>query len=320
MTFTVLRTAAGAPVAPCVIRALQSMPGVRVVAVDAEPLSCGFQLADAHYVVPLVSSPTFLPAMLRICQQESVDVLFPDLDEELPLLAGAQGEFAAIGTRILVSSPETIRTCFDKYTTYQFFREHGIPTPKTYLPEHLGHEQNLRFPMIVKPRSGRGSTDVFKVTNPEEFLFFVDYAKNPIVQEFVHGTEYTIDTLSDLEGNFLYCSVRQRIATDSGISVKGRTVSHPVINEYAKRIANALGIIGPGCLQCIEREDGQVKFTEVNPRIGGGIALSMAAGAPIVTDSVKLMRGEAPEGLKAYRPGLIMLRYWAEVFTGKDVL
>jgi len=314
MTFTVLRTAAGAVVAPFMIKALKSIPDVRVVAVDADPLSCGFLLADKYYTVPAVASLEFLPMMLKICKQESVDLLFPDLDEELPLLAEGKNEFEAIGTSILISNPTTIRTCYDKYYTYQFLQEHGIPTPKTYLPEQLS-EQDVQFPLIVKPRCGRGSKNVFKARSWKELQFLIEYIENPIIQEFVNGIEYTIDTLSDLEGNFLYCSIRQRIATDSGISIKGRTISHPDIYKYTKHIVERLKIIGPGCLQCIESNDGEVKFTEVNPRIGGGAVLSLAAGAPIVTDIVKLVRGEAPDGLKAYQTGLIMLRYWEEVFT-----
>ena len=301
--------------APFMIKALKSIPDVRVVAVDADPLSCGFHLADKHYVVPLVQSSEFLPLMLQICQRESVDLLFPDLDEELPLLAEAKSEFEAMGTRVLISSPQTIHACFDKYNTYHFLQEWGIPTPKTFLPEHLDLKPDVQFPLIVKPRSGRGSKNVFKVSNQKELQFFLDYVENPIIQEYVNGIEYTIDTLSDLEGCFLYCSIRQRIATDSGISIKGRTISHPDIYKYTKHIVERLKIIGPGCLQCIESNDGEVKFTEVNPRIGGGATLSLAAGAPIVTDIVKLVRGEAPDGLKAYQTGLIMLRYWEEIFT-----
>lgn len=319
MTLTVLRTAGGSPVAPFVISALKSLPDVRVVAVDADPLSCGFSLADAHYVVPAVASPPFFSELMRICRQESVDLFFPDLDEELLLLAETQRQFAALGTRVLVSSPETIRMCIDKYATYEFFRRHDIPTPKSFLPEQLADGRDLSFPLVVKPRNGRGSKNVFTVTNQQALHFFVDYVANPLVQEYVDGVEYSVDTLSDLEGNFLYCSVRQRIATDSGVSIKGKTVAHPVIRVYSERIVNHLKITGPACLQCIERADGQIQFIEVNPRIGGGAVLSLAAGAPLVSDVVRLARGEAPQGLQNYRTGITMLRYWQELFFDSDV-
>jgi carbamoyl-phosphate synthase large subunit len=317
MTFTILRTAAGSAVAPSVIQALKSLPDVRVIAVDAASLSCGFHLADAHYVVPPVQHPDYLKVMLQICLEERVDLFFPDLDEELPLLAEAREEFQAAGTRVLVSSPKAIRSCFDKYRTFQFLRKRRIPTPNTCLAEEFRAGRGISFPLIVKPRQGRGSQKVFKVTNSEELEFFQKYVPGPIVQEFWEGMEYTIDTLSDLEGNFLYCSIRQRLATDSGISIKGRTLSHPGIEQYSRRIVEGLGIVGPACLQCIENGKGELRFIEVNPRIGGGIALSLAAGAPILSDIVRLVRGEEPEGLKNYQTGLLMLRHWQEIFYRK---
>ena len=138
MTFTILRTAAGSPVAPFVIRALQSIPDIRVVAVDSDPLSCGFHFADAHHVVPPVSDPNFLEAMLDVCRKERIDLVFPDLDEELLLLARSRQAFEALGTRVLLSHPEAIETCLDKYATYRFFCRMSIPTPETHLPADLG--------------------------------------------------------------------------------------------------------------------------------------------------------------------------------------
>lgn len=314
MAFTVLRTAAGAPVAPFVIKALKQIPGVRVVAVDCDPLSCGFAFADRHYQVPRVDAEGFLETMLEICRQESVDLLLPDLDEELALLAAARDRFLALGTRVVVSAPDVIRECTDKYRTFLFFRDRGIPTPETWLPEEVGAGQSLRLPVIVKPRCGRGSSGVFRAGSRKELEYSLERVTNPLIQEFVDGVEYTIDTMSDLEGKFLYCSVRQRLATDSGISVKGRTVVHPVISEFTRRIVEGLPIAGPACVQGIEDKDG-IKFTEINPRLAGGVPLSIAAGAPILTDLVRLARGAHATGPAAYHGNLLMIRFWEDVFV-----
>lgn len=318
MAFTVLRTAAGAPVAPFVIRALKQIPDIRVVAVDCDPLSCGFAFADRHYAVPRVGAEGFLETMLEICKRESVDLLLPDLDEELALLATARDRFLALGTRVVVSAPDVIRECTDKYRTFRLFRSRGVPTPETWLPDEVGVGPSLRFPVIVKPRSGRGSTGVFKAESREEMEYFLDRVTNPLIQEFVDGVEYTIDTLSDLQGKFLYSSVRQRLATDSGISVKGRTVVHPVISAFTQRIVEGLPIVGPACVQGIEDKEG-IRFTEINPRLAGGVPLSIAAGAPILTDLVRLARGDSARGPATYRGNLLMLRFWEDVFVDEKI-
>ena len=152
MPYTILRTAAGSPVAPSIIRALKTLPDVRVIAVDADALSCGFLVADQAYTVPRVDAPDFLKTLLAICADEAVDLLFPDLDEELPLLARHRAAFEALGTQVLLSATAAIDTCRDKYATYTFFCEQGIPTPATLLPEDLAGAQDLSFPLLVKPR------------------------------------------------------------------------------------------------------------------------------------------------------------------------
>jgi carbamoyl-phosphate synthase large subunit len=317
MTFTVLRTGAGSPVAPFVIRTLQEIPDVRVVAVDCDPLSCGFAFADRHHVVPRVDAEGFLEAMLEVCRQESVDLLLPDLDEELSLLSAARDRFLALRTRVVVSAPDVISECTDKYRTFRLFRNLGIPTPETWLPEEVSRGRPLRFPVIVKPRNGRGSSDVFKAQGREELEYVLERVTNPVVQEFVNGPEYTIDTMSDLEGRFLYCSVRERLATESGISVKGRTVVHNGISEFVRQIVDALPVVGPGCVQGIESKDG-IRFTEINPRLAGGVALSVAAGAPVLADLVRLARGDQATGPASYRGKLLMLRFWENVFVEEE--
>jgi carbamoyl-phosphate synthase large subunit len=312
MPFTVMRTAAGASVAPFTIQQLRSVPDVRVIAVDIDRYASGFHFADAAYVVPRVGSPGFLERMLEICERESVDLLFPDLDEELVLLAEARERFHAVGTRVLVSASSALAVCTDKFRTHQFFVANEIPSPHSVLPEEI--PERVEFPLIVKPRSGRGGSGVHRVRNRRELDFFLDYVDRPIVQECLEGMEYTVDTMSDLEGRYLYCSVRERLATDSGISTRGRTVVHGEIAGMVERIVGLLGLVGPGCVQCFELPGGELRFTEINPRIAGSAVLSMAAGAPIVTDAVRLARGEEPEGLRSYRPGTVMLRYWEQIF------
>jgi len=316
-TLTVLRTAAGSAVAPFVIRALRRIEGVRVVAADSDPLSCGFAFADRSVVVPRADSPEYVAALLDVCEREAADWLFPDLDEELPLLARERKRFEERGTRVVLSEARAIERTVDKLETARFLGERGFPTPKTWLAADFLAGRDGGFPLILKPRRGRGGAGVRRVDGAEELDFHRRRNPDLLAQEWLRGTEYTIDTLSDLQGRFLYASVRERIATDSGISIKGRTARHPGIEGQVRAIAEALPLSGPACVQGIDDGSG-IRFTEVNPRLGGGVALSIAAGAPILSDLVRLLRGEPPVGPTDFRAGLVMLRHWEEVFIDEE--
>ena len=43
-----------------------------------------------------------------------------------------------------------------------------------------------------------------------------------IIQEYLPGKEYTVDVLSDLDGNSLLAIPRERIEVKAGISSKGK--------------------------------------------------------------------------------------------------
>lgn len=313
MKLRILRTGAGSPVAPGVIRHLRSLGDVEVVAADMDPLSVGFSFANNSVVVPCATSAELVPRLLDVCSAEKIDVLFPDVDEEFLPIVRAKAAFSARGVRILLSSELTIETCTDKLLLSRALTKLGIACPEVYRREDAV-EGRVAFPVFVKPREGRGSRGAYRADDFEALTQALSRLQAPVVQELVSGNEYTIDTLCSLEGRFLYASVRERLSVDSGVSIKGRTVSHPDLERLAGQVAEGLGIIGPGCLQCIVGPDGRARFIDCNPRLGGGTLLSVAAGADVIGDTVRLLRGEPIRGRTGYRPGLTMVRRWEETF------
>ena len=104
---TILRTAAGSPNTVTQYQAFQAM-GCRIVGVDCDPASVGFQFADAAHVVPRVGEPSYLARMLEVCREERVELFLPALDEELALCAANRKAFEALGTRLLLSGQRAL--------------------------------------------------------------------------------------------------------------------------------------------------------------------------------------------------------------------
>jgi carbamoyl-phosphate synthase large subunit len=309
----VLRTAAGSSNTITQYRAFQRL-GCRIVAADCEPGSVGFHFADAFQVVPRVADPGYLEAMVELCAREQVDLFLPALDEELELLARNRARFTAVGTNLLLSEPGALATCLDKYLTYVFFREEGIPTPRTLTAGTFFEDSFEHYPVVVKPRAGRGSAGVHLARNPREAAFFCGYLGDAVVQECLQGMEYTIDVLAGLDSELLMVSSRQRLATESGISSRGQTFWQGRFLPPLRAMVRALGLIGPLNVQCFVAASGEVRFTEINARLAGTAILSQAAGVPLFEGILALTRGERPSPwLRACEP-LQMFRYWEELF------
>ena len=310
---TLLRTAAGSTNTVTQYRVFQSL-GCRIVAADCDPASVGFHFAERASVVPRVADPGYLEAILALCAREEVTLFLPALDEELGLLAGHQDRFEAAGTRLLISSPGPLAICLDKLLTYQFFKKIGISTPRTVAAEHFGPRSFERYPLIVKPRAGRGSAGVHVARNEREAAFFCTYVENPVVQQALQGVEYTLDVLADLDSEVVILSPRQRLATESGISSKAVTHWVDAFLGPVCCMVKALGLVGPLNVQCFVSAEGEVAYTEINARLAGTAILSQAAGVPLFQGILDLACGRRPAPwLKPCEP-LLMFRHWEETF------
>jgi len=124
--------------------------------------------------------------------------------------------------------------------------------------------------------------------------------------------------LADFNGKVLNVVPRERIKVRAGEINKGRTVKDEKLIEYAKNITEKLGAIGVITIQCFVKDD-EIKFTEINPRIGGGYPLSFAAGANYPESLIRMILGEkvAPR-LGEFEGNLIMLRWEDAVFIRRD--
>lgn len=285
----------------------------KVISADINSLSAGLYMSDKHYLIPPSTEQNFIPVILKICKKDNIKLLIPTRDGELLLFAKNKEKFKKQGTYVIVSNPEVIEICNNKYSFYQFLLKNNIPTPKTYLSEQIDFS-SAHYPLLVKSRYGSGSKSVFKVENEEELKFFINYVPNPVIQEFANGKEYTIDLLTDFNGKVLTVVPRERIETFCGESYKGKTIKDIKMIEYAKNLAEKLGTIGHITIQCIKNDAG-IKFIEINPRFGGGAILGIKSGANTPLLILRLINGKKlkPQ-IGEFKENLIMLRYTKDLF------
>jgi len=303
-------------------QALSELGGGLVVAADMSPLSAALLQSDEFEVVPPLDSPGFIDRLIDICRKRNISAIIPSIDKDLAFLAAHRARLSDAGITAIVSSPETIATCDDKYRTYRFFRDNGTPSPETWLPEQIGVVgKRQHYPLLIKPRRGIGGKGVFKIDSDEELNFYLKRVPDPVVQEFLPGPEYSFDTLSDFTGKALSVVPRERIYVRDGEVFKGRTVRNMEFIRLVARAAESLRLTGPAVVQGLLDRQGNLKLTEANPRFGSGALLSIAAGAELAKDLIRLIQGEklTPK-LGQFRDGVYLLRYYDAFFPTGDTL
>jgi carbamoyl-phosphate synthase large subunit len=284
-----------------------------VIATDMSTLSPGLYFSDRHYLVPLTTDENYIPIIKSICFKERIHLIIPTIDDELPIFGAYAEEFLAMGVRVVVSEGSTGTICNDKYRTAGFLQNKGLPFAETWLPEHLDFSQ-LSYPLFIKPRRGRGSVGCHKIENEQQLLFFLDYVPDPVIQRFLTGREFTIDVLTDFEGEVLSVVPRERLVIRSGVSDRGRTWNNPEIVALGIQAAEALKIRGPANVQ-IMWADGKGTLFEVNPRFSGGIGLTIAAGADFPSWLLEMRMGKKLRPmLGEFTEGLVMTCYESALF------
>jgi carbamoyl-phosphate synthase large subunit len=313
--FRVLITGAGTTTAVTVLKGLRAArdPDLRVFMGDVNPDCAGARLGDRFVRMPPAYAEDFGSRVIELCREHRIDLVFPILDYEFLGWCGVAGRLREMGTRVVISPRAALSRCIEKDQTYEYFRALAVPTILTWRAADVTDPDALPFPVHLKPRCGRASLDTWRAADADEYRRAVAKVPDAIVQPLVRGEEVTIDTLSDLEGRFLAASPRLRLEVKSGQAYRSRTFADAELAGWARRIVEGLPIVGAANVQCFLTPDGP-RFFEINARFGAGTILSIEAGLNGPWALVNLARGR-PAGDVSPRPGVLMLRYWQEVFV-----
>ena len=269
------------------------------VASDANPESIGKLLSDEFYTVPMATDTDYVEKVLEILIEHKIVMVIPTLDDALLKWASMREQMEKNNITLAISDTPTLNVCVDKWNTYQCFIKNGIPTPKSSLKKD--------FP-LVKPRNGRGGSGIVVTDDTNVNM------DNMICQELLLGTEYTVDVFCDYNHDPVYIVPRVRAGVKDGKSTGGVVCQNKDIDMGVRKICKAIPFTGAINIQCFETKDG-IRFTEINPRFGGGTVLGMKATEnwiPLTIDTFCYKKRISQK--KDIHYGLKMGRYYAEIF------
>jgi carbamoyl-phosphate synthase large subunit len=289
---------------------------VSFLGTDKDQLSPALQLCDTRVLVKPVTHSNYIGQLLSIVKKHRVRLLVPTVDLDLKLLAQSEPKFSALGCRVLVSRPGVVDVCQDKRKTYRFLVRGGFDSPVTMSVRSALSDRKLGWPRFLKPWDGYASRGNAIERNREELQFYARRIPNAICQEYVRGIEHTCDVYVDFDMKVRCVVPRRRIEVRTGEVSKGQVVKNAHIMSQAARLVEALGA-GPGVitLQLFYNGSNRVRFIEINPRFGGGVPLSIKAGANFPKWILQEVLGKKPAiRFDGFKDKLIMLRYDAEVW------
>jgi carbamoylphosphate synthase large subunit len=262
--------------------------GYEVFAGDLNPDSIGRFFCDKFIILPRQNSDDYIPTLLKIMKDESIDILIPSGELECLKIAKNKNRFLDMQCIPVVTNIETLELSLEKIDSYNFLVQHtDIPFMRFHLVESLedleiGLAKLGRIDLAIKPSQGSGSRGFAILTeqkNDAESFFnnkssfaklSIDELKDMlarskqipklILMEMLNGIHYDSNMICK-NGEVLFQSIRTREETINGTITKATIVKNEELFEINRKIAKALKVDGYICTQYIGN-----KLIEINPR------------------------------------------------------
>ena len=301
--------------------------GFRTIVVNSNPATImtdpGF--ADRTYVEPLD-----LDSVAAVLRRERPDALLPTLGGQTALnLASdlsAAGILDELGVELIGAGFEAIRRAEDRELFRETVRDVGLKVPESVIvtdAEDLPAE--LHFPAILRPAFTLGGHGGGIVRDRDELEAGLERGlrESPVGQVLVEESligwdEFELEVMRDRRDNVvIVCSIENLdpmgVHTGDSVTVAPQmTLSDDAYQELrnaAASVIRAVGVeTGGSNIQFArERESGELRVIEMNPRVSRSSALaSKATGYPIAKVAAKLAVGytldEIPNDLTGTTP------------------
>lgn len=280
---------------------------------NSSSISPAFNYADVSIVTPLIYDDNYIDFLLDYCNKNSINAIISLFDIDLPILSKNKKIFEENGIKVIVSDPEVIEICNDKWKTYNFLKENGFNTVHTYirLEEAIKDLRNkkINYPVIIKPRWGMGSISVMEAENEDELKILYKKAinnikdtylkyesinsieKSVLIQEKIKGIEHGLDIINDLSGNYQTTIVKEKFAMRSGETDCAKVVNNKELKELGQNISNKLHHIAnmDADVFLVNHEP---YILEMNARFGGGYPFSHMSGVNLPKAIIDWLRNE----------------------------
>lgn len=278
----ILLTGAGGVYVKHLIERLDRKIFGKIVIVDTDFKSLKKIEADFKYQVPLGDRKQFLPKIRKIINKHEIKVIVSVVDEEL------QNILSLKKSNIILLQPNLLFTkiSLDKLKLCSELYKRKINKFKTYTLKNYQNE--FGYPIILKPRVGRGSRGVHTIKNEKEYKKILKKKldeNNFIVQKKTIGDEYTVSVIVNDKNND-YKIIPKRIILKKSYTRKAITEKNDFVINKCKDIIKSFNPSGPFNVQCIANKR-DVEIFEINPRLSTSSTLTSAAGINEINTLVK---------------------------------
>lgn len=299
-----------------IVKSLRAAFGenIFIVAADtnAPHLVAASMISDVFVSVSKASDDSFKGQLRKIVNEHNIKIIFPVHNTEVSVVAEMRQELK--GVYVVASSRDVIDISNDKILGFEVLGKKGLPVPATCKAEEVSNvpEQGL----FLKPRFGVGSVGVTLCRSMHDIRDLLDKSTDDyIAQTVCYPPEITVDFFSDGNG-YVYSVCRERLEVKAGVCVKARIFQSPEVERLISEFVALTGYTGVACVQLMKDHSGNYVFTDINPRTGGGTAMSLPVGVNFpAAELARVVGMPYQEYLPAIKKEHYVVRQYEEFLT-----
>jgi carbamoylphosphate synthase large subunit len=325
-TLKILITSVGSLVGQNILDALEGRrKHVTIIGLNSIAESQRIYRCDRAYMVPDTSSSEFYETFKNIVQNENPDLIVAGRDIDVVFLSHYKEKEVASTSLIPVGKSSLAEMMLDKFETHRFAVQHNLPFAATLLYRNAQDTEMLMafieifgFPLLVKPRQGFGSSNVYIITNQRHVDQLLQNSGEVLFQEYLSPAEdldileaqltkgiplsfqipihdHMVSQVIISRGGTIidYLSTKQSLVM--GRTEYARIYNEPSLNQMIELYAHTLAERGWwGFLNIQSRRDrfGNWKVFELNPRMSGATSTRLNLG---LDELGLLLHDEKPE-------------------------
>lgn len=288
--------------------------GSDVIATGNSNMLPALYMANRSYIAPEISSEGYIEFLLDICKKENIKGILTMLDADIMILSANIKRFEEIGVVSFIASNSMAKVCDDKFLTYKFLVDNQFNCAKTYndLGKFLSAYENdeIDFPVFLKPNIGDGSRGVCKINNLYELKNYIEKKDNLIIQQYLDGVELDADVYVDIiTGEVVDLFIKRKISTTIGGADKVVSYFDCEVVQLINELCKSLKIRGPIDIDLFKMGN-RYYISEINPRLGANYICAHELGVNFCKLIYKNMIGEVNSPrYTEYKTNLYMIKY-----------
>jgi len=335
MAIKVLVTCVGGGLIPQLVRFLKSSrvyKNTKVYGVDMNPNASGKHFVDYFQPVASGKSKTFTKQIIKICRKYKINLILPGSDDDALNLSKNRKVVETNITKIACMPFNIIKILSNKSKTFKYLEKFNIPTPVWYDAKNQKElfkcikKLNLKKKdIVIKPVVSRGGRNVFIISKNNKKEIFKNrgrqielnlktmkkkYLKNnkfffpAMVMEKLYPPCFDLDMLC-LKGKLIKAVSRRRI--NSSVANDGHYVENRKdIIKIGEKIVKSLKLSWLYDCDFMLDKNKKPQIIEINPRMSGSVAVSVAAGVPIFDDLISIYKNKKIKSTKSVNKKIIL--------------